>query len=424
MIDPVHTFLSSPVRKQLLMVKRHQKLVVLDKSRVGFFTRLLAKLGLGHASLKNISLHLKSHPEQLDSGTKARFNRYLKSYNQKTLLFWKKAPYLKLKASAHPKDSPTIDFRAEDLYLKCVKQFKNKDIHSLTKTVRGLRKAVQLLDPKDKKGNKGLFNDILKLKKEIKENVTNDALKVHLTKLQTTVLKIHFAKRLSHLDDQLVLLENKFNAAEDEWQEVDFIASQLKRWRKKINQGKLISIPKWYHCTKSPAVVSKIVVSSILYQHKGAYPGAFVANYPATGFGSFGLAMSEYIEKTATINGKFLPKRSNISSTINYGVQDPANSSTQGQSQLWLGFQRRRGIPIKHHKKATDLLKYYKDTTLFSIFYDKNRSLNDIQAIKAIAEKHKIQAINLDEQNALRLLLDSTFTLSLPADWKGKIKQF
>lgn len=413
-MDPIHAFLSSSGRKQLLIVKSHHKLVVKNKNQVGFFTRLLAKLGMGNASLKNISQYVISHPGQLDSGTEVRFNRYLKSYNQNTHLFWKKAKYVPIKGAPVSPDPLSVDYRAEALFVKCLHHYKQQDIEALAKTIKNLRKALLLLDPKDKKGNKALFNDILKFKKKVKQHVDNDSLK----KLQATVLKIHFSNRLLHLDAQLKLLENKC----EELGEEDFIKSQLEVWRKKINQGKPISIPKWYHCTKSPNIIGKILQSAIHYSHQGAFPGAFVANYPATGFGSFGIAMSENIEKTATSRGKLLPKSSNFSNKVNYGVISPSDSIVQ--NQIWLGFQSRRGIPIRHPKKNNDLLKYYKDNTLFSIFYDNNQSSLHIDAMKALAKKHKIQVLSLKEANTLRLFIDSTFNLSLPPAWKGKIQHF
>lgn len=436
MTSTIHSFLSNKDHSQILIVK-DKKVAIVKKADVNKFTLLRAKLGFGgKASVKSVSNWVKKNSDEMDSGTHARFNRYTKTYNEGKV-FWKRGKTVTpapLSKEDYSKKNP-VDYQAEALFIEILSQVKKKpaddELDPLIETINQLGKAILWLDPIDKKRNKELFIQILKMKAEMKHRWSNNPeLKESLKDLQTSVLRMHFYKRLNQMDTALTQLEMRFELHEDALDpHSDFIKNQLVEWRSQLNKGKLISIPKWFHCTKTSDLVTIIADSRIKYLHKGAYAGAFVSNRPETGYGSFGVAMSDNIEKTATRRKNKppkLPKQSQFNGDIRYGeVNDndsPALINKQEATWVWLGFQKKSGICLKKRKIEKRPLNYYKDNTVSYIFhYNANQSA--IDQLEAFGKKRKIKVVSYEELNALRTLINTTYELSLPERWEGNIKR-
>ena len=87
-------------------------------------------------------------------------------------------------------------------------------------------------------------------------------LQKELKEIRAVALEKHFASRLAQDHNTLRQLKNKFASQNNFWlnhKEKDFVANQLERWEMKLIQGKPISIPKWYHCTKNPDIQRAII---------------------------------------------------------------------------------------------------------------------------------------------------------------------
>ena len=436
MSNTIHSFLTTKHQNpnQLLMV-RDQEVVVVNKKDIDSSTLFKAKFGFGKASLRCVSKWVIHNKDQMESGTHARFNRYVKTYN-KNQAIWKKGKTNSPKPLTDFSQKNSVDYQAEALFVEVQSQYRNQsgnvDLESLIEKIDHLATSIMWLDREDKKSNKALLLDILKLKAKIKHCFADNAeLKDSLKNLQSSVLKMHFAKRLDRMDTMLTHLENRFDMHKEMFgNHQEFIENQLQIWRTRLNAGKPISIPKWYHCTKTSALVITIADSRIKYMHKGAFPGAFVSNKPETTYGNYGIAMSDTIEKTGTRvrNKKYakLPKKSSWLGNVKFGeVHDDDDlefKNKQHSTTTWLGFQKRSGIPLKKSKKINNPLIYYKDTSVAYIFYQSTSQ--DIKKIEAFGKKRKISVISYDQIQALRSLINATYELALPECWEGNIRHF
>lgn len=276
-----------------------------------------------------------------------------------------------------------------------------------------------------------------------------DALKVELKKIREAALKKHFKVRLEKDEKQL-------NQLKEQWEilkvgkskdETKFVDSQLKRWEKKLKEGKPLSLPKWTHFTGSDAVRELILKSGVLFDDK-TMGGAFVASPPAFGYGQFGLTFSSHIEDTATndpIDKKVYPIVTNRENIHGIQFDDENQPAMIGEISgiriiptLWLGFQRGKnapdgekiGIPINRQKtiESAQALNYYKDTTLSYIFNMKDEtqaaSVDETKESRGFALKNRVQLLNQDDENALRDLISATFTLTLQTDWEKNVPLF
>lgn len=501
----IQQFLSQSGNHNRVLCIKNGSLTFESKKKVGRWTLFLAKLGFGNASMRKVADFINrnwynifnSNPKSITP-----LNDFIRRYNKQQIICWKKAssilrwpltlplsptpspptspsPVRPLRPSdpslnkdtnttfpsQPPKNPPTTlpDLNSEDLkhyngsdpltiarqqyeelriLFENVKEFNDDDmILDLTNACALLNASLEDLNPKSKKTNKPVIQNLLILIRKIKiwnkNGPKNPGLSEVLKELRTTALKKHFLKRLDPLATKVSQLKERFEAHKHHLSNPDqFLEKQLEHWDKKLANGKPIAIPKWYHCTKIENVGS-ILDSSIKYLQQKLYPGAFVSNKPEFGkYGEQGFALSEHIEKTATrdpITRKkhaIFPKYSNQTGTIHYGpVADNLEQmyiNKQASTEIWLGFQiDPTGIKMQRPNKSTDPLGYYKDTTIAFLFWHTNVvPSTDIANLKSIASARKLQAISTTELDALRELINCTFPCNLPKEWQGNLYRF
>lgn len=503
-VDAIKAFLDeknkpSSSSKGRLIIQKNE-IYFRNKSSISFIVRFQAKLGFGNVSLQKIASKINrqrealfaSKPEEMKINSQIRdeFNSFIVSYNKNRTLCWKKAKCIKeLSINSVSK----LDFAApltnehmfkiiENHFKKCKQAFStlNKNhpnelidaFDTLSLALEGWEPTLKQDNKKKYRMEKKLLNEILNLKNEVRsacmpardkplkgsQTFANKLLDTsHQQKLNEVlksvrrkILKKHFNERLDNDAKKLAELQMRFIENKEKNifknQEV-FLESQLEKWQKKIDNGKPISIPKWYHCTKNHSMLQKILDTFILYMHKGAFPGCFVANLPEHRYGNFCIAMSEYIEITGTKNPKsknpVYPHYSQLLEGQDYPIfysdtpKAPQNSGYKNNQQgvgIWFGFQRgaktlnratgfgREGIPLKclNRLNTRKPLSYYKDTTVSFIFgCFKDDTIN----IQSIGKKRRIQVLSFDEQEALRSLINATFICTLPKSWENKLKQ-
>lgn len=297
------------------------------------------------------------------------------------------------------------------------------------------------------KGEKGLKGNY-PVGKKLLNDKDQEILKHALKFLRENVLKKYFSERLEKDQAKLAELHLRFKENKDKnvfnGQEA-FLAKQLQRYQAKLDSGKPIALPKWYHCTKTSPILNTILQTYILYMHKGMFPGSFVANLPEfISYGDYCIGLSEHIETTATRNPGsktlVLPKPSQMNPGIKYPIkysdtwiapQDNDYKNNQEGIGIWLGFQRGAatlgkggyqvgtdGIPLKCQERVCTPkpLSYYKDTTIAFIV-----NKDDEGSVAETAKMHRLQALKFEEEEALRALINATFMCTLPKAWEGKI---
>lgn len=469
-----------------------------DKSTISRWVLFQAKLGFGNASMRLITNKIDRQRETFfsssqlstDSVSKVRedFNSFIISYNKKRSICWKKARQIKNLSNtiitgidlAVPLTNDQIFKLIEGNFNKCKQVFSSFNSDNPKELIEAFvtlslafaewEPTLRTSDKKQYRLEKKLLNSILNLKNEVRaacivagvkplkgNNTSQDKLlkisdqqelRETLKAVRTQILKKHFKERLEK--DALKLAELQFRFIENKEKNLfngqeAFIEKQLERWQHKIDQGKPIAIPKWYHCTKDLPTLQKILDTYILYMHKGAYPGCFVANIPEHGYGGYCIAMSEHIEETGTKNPKskipvypnFSQLHENQAYPIKYSdtwvaPQDGAYKNNQQGVGIWFGFQRGArtinkstgfgtdGIPLK----SLDLLNTdkplhsYKDTTVAFIFNQYNDG-----HIQSVAMDRRIQYLSYEQVEALRSLINATFMCTLPKSWENKLKQ-
>lgn len=341
------------------------------------------------------------------------------------------------------------------------------NIVSLIDKCKKLTQFINLIDEKEFQDKLEMCDSILKIKNQMRATLIfpNDKtlkgpapdkicyldiedqflLKKELKTIREVVLKKYFHDRL--IKDSRTLkalkmhLEAKAINGEYICQET-FLKWQLKKWKKKLGQGKPISIPKWYHLTDDFEKQKKIVASHILYMKKRDYPGAFVSSYPPEEFGSFAIVLSSYIEttgiRTEQQKKKIYPKYSfalDIENIKYSNCQEALQGVKQNQPKIWMGFQKgcntmlegstegTEGIPILKPKNVQEGgINYYEDTSL-SFIYMQEENLNLEEEMRQYARENRISHLSYSEAQALWKLIDEALVFTLPSSWKGKIKQ-
>lgn len=342
-----------------------------------------------------------------------------------------------------------------------------KSIRALIESCRNLIQYLTLLEGKDSKGQLELFDSILQLKNQIRASLIAPGTKTlkgpkpnkikylnekdqtllrrELKSIRENILKNYFHVRL--IEDWKIVkaLKEHLEAKELKGEfihEKQFLKQQLRIWERKLEQGKPISIPKWYHLTESEETQKKIVEFHILFMKKRDYPGAFVSSYPAEEFGAFAIVLSNYIEKTsvqeAESKKKIYPKYTfalDLESIKYSDRQEILQGIKQQQPKIWMGFQKGRntmqdgcnkgteGIPILKSKRVQDGgVCYYEDTSL-SFIYMKGQRLALEEEMKKYARENRITYLRYSEAQALWNFIDEILAFTLPNNFKGKIKQ-
>ncbi len=432
-------------------------------ANVGCFTLFAAKLGFGSASMSNVAKFIRKNQDTCfcKNVNIETYNAFIASYNDKQSICWKKAKKVKtITACAEDLDPHA---RVKQHLANCKILAKRSDVEALTEHCTALSESLknwQIGDEITKKEKKTL-NKVIAFKnqtrasflpqkdkplkggtvKPIAINEPTEDLSCQLKEIRATTLKKYFSKRLEADQEQLDSLKWRFETNKDSFQKVEFLEGQLDRWQKRIDQGKPIAIPKWYHCTKTAETTEKILDTSILYMKQGAYAGAFVSNRPEVEtYGNYCLMLSDRIEKTGTkepgSKDPVYPKQSNFCDTYLHYSDTPVPSKDQSFIPLqdfisiWLGFQRGKktlsfwtgwgteGIPMERQGQIKNgNLKYYKDTSVAFIF-----SQDDDPTLTQVGQQTRVPVLKYDEAEALRSLISATFYFTLPSDWEGNIK--
>ncbi len=469
---------------------------------LGCMTLFAAKLGFGNAAMSNVSKFIKTNKATYlkDDQAYTDYNTFISAYNDKQCLCWKKAKKVKNAVVQVFQEDPNkaFDYGSREGMLQLVNHhlencktllnssnFEKKfaDFADACQMLNYTLDTWELKDPITKeekqaineilnfknaarstifpaKGNQPLkgdghvYNPLNSVKKEDK-----DALKTTLSEIRTNVLKKYFRERLELDGGKLAQLVQRFKENEGTLPEADFLRDQLARWQKKIDHGKPIAIPKWYHCTKTLNVLTNILDTHLLYA-SGCFPGVFVSNRPEVngvgGYGDYCLTISEHIEKVGTkepgkpgILGKakqtVYPKYSQMNQSHQYPIhysdiplapQDNVLQNNQDQIGIWFGFQRgahtlahnptlgmrigTEGVPLERIERIKNgSLKYYKDTTLCYIF-----KIYDEPSLNTMAEKRRVQVVSYKQAEAMRTLINGTFHCTLPASWQGNLQSF
>ncbi len=418
--------------------------------------------------MSNVAKFIRKNQDTCFADTieKTAYNDFIISYNDKQCIYWKKAKKIKNLVNQPVLTRDEAHQAIKQHLGACKLLINDPSQHALlAQTCEELKSTVALwqLDSTISKDEKKTLNDILALKNQIRNSLfpqknsplkgiqtaqiqTNlsDQDKTNLRKtlkdMQRACLRKYFNERLKADKFQLDALKNRFQLhGASSFSESQFLQNQLDLWQKKLNEGKPIAIPKWYHCTKASDTMDTILKTDILFMHQGAYPGAFVSNKPEhLSYGSYCFMLSEHIEKTATKqkgrNTPLYPKQSSFYGEIHYNntpkiAKSSSRINNQGDVSIWLAFQRgyhtfnsntRRGtegIPIcRDARIQSGNLKYYQDTTVGFIY-----SSNEDPALQKIGQDRRVQVITYNEATALQTLINATFCCTLPADWKHNI---
>lgn len=473
--EAIEKFLS-PIKGHLSL--KNGELHFFAKADMGYIERFQSTLDMGKFNFRKISLYVSENQDNLfppsEAQRKTEYNTFVAKYNKKQIVYWKKAIFLERKILEFKKGSPqnNVHVAFEECYkffeaLKIDEKPSNEAVLALISSCQKLTGALSQLDHKDTKGNQELLNAILSLKNNMRSSLIQSngktlkggipdkishlkeadqaLLKVELKKMREALLKKHFHMRIEEDRAALKLLRERLEAKEKSGQpftEKEFLKRQLKRWERKLDQGKPISIPKWYHMTSAVGQQKRILNSEIKYMKKRDKPGAYVANYPVKEYGDFGIVLSRHIEKTSVYDNtgkkKLYPKYSFEKGIekAKYSDHEKLRKLDSGQPRIWLGFRRGEdtlknetegtiGIPIyqKQRVEETDKpLNYYSNTTLAYI-YARGQTSSVHKDIENFAKEHRIQVIKQSEAEALWLLIDETFNLTFPKDWEGKIKK-
>lgn len=474
-------------RGNRLYIKNDQ---LMYDANIGCMALFAAKLGFGNAAMCNVSKFIKKNNTEClkDRNTIADYNAFIASYNDKQCIGWKKAK--KIKDIAVKVFIPDPDFsltKNEDIYKLIKHNLENCNAFALLNAEDLEESFPQFLDAcqtlslsleewvtegKVSKEEKKTLNEILEFKNRARSiafpandkplkgstanynplnNVSKDdkkTLSQLLKNIRTTTLKMYFRERLDLDEKKLVELRMRFDENKGTLAEPQFLEDQLDRWQKKLEQGKPIAIPKWYHCTKQLDTLRTILDTQILYA-SGCFPGVFVSNRPEVngvgGYGDYCLVISDHIEKVGTkepTKGTVYPKYSQMNQTSEYPVrfsdtplapQDNAMKDNQEGVGIWFGFQRgavhgfdphtklgKSGVPLERMNRIKNgSLKYYKDTTLAYVF-----DIHNSDATKKMAPKRRVQVVTYKQAEAMRTLINSTFHCTLPSDWEGKLTSF
>lgn len=473
--------LPSVNRANRLYIKNNQLLYGAD---LGCMTLFAAKLGFGSAAMSNVSKFIKDNKDTCLTDDKmiTDYNAFITSYNDKQHICWKKAKKIKKIAIKAFDSGINFDYGSRDGMHQLIKHhlsncadlLKNPNLDEnlgvLIESCQNLKNSVDCwtLDSQITKEEKQTLNEILQFKNEARNTFfpakdkplkgpacepkalrapqeDKDIFRQELKELRRAVLTKYFHERLELDGAKLAQLRIRFNENKGNLPEEQFLSDQLDRWQKKLDQGKPIAIPKWYHCTKTPLVIDSIINTDILYKHDGMYPGVFLANLPEHGYGQHCLMISDHIEKTGTKESgsdlPIYPKFSKMSqpSAIRYSdtpvaPENSALNNNQDGLGIWFGFQRGKnsggtaGIPIQKMKRVNDGgLKYYKDTTLGFIYSNKDpysyHQNNNPKELEPIGQKYRVQVIQQKEAEAMRTLINATFFCTLPTSWEGNLQQ-
>lgn len=475
--------LPSADRASRLYIKNDQLVYDAD---IGCMTLFAAKLGFGSAAMSNVSRFIKEHKGDClkDKQNITDYNTFLESYNDKQCICWKKAK--KIKQAVVQVFNPPSDFdmtKKEDVYQVVKLNLANcnalledlednfqelliscqdlslsleswivegkvtpEEKQTLNEILLFKNKARSIIfPPKDKplKGTLGKFNPLISTSQDDKET-----LKALLKDIRRSTLTKYFHERLGLDGLKLTELRIRFNENKGTLEEPKFLEEQLDRWQKKLDQGKPIAIPKWYHCTKHLDTLKTILNGHILYA-SGCYPGVFVSNRPEVngvgGYGDFCMAISEHIEKVGTKEpgkGTVYPKHSQMNQNTAYPIhfsdtplapQDNAMKNNQEGVGIWFGFQRgahtlnlsksilgTAGVPLERMERIKNgSLKYYRDTTLAFVF-----DIHDQKGTQKLGQEKRVQVVTYKQAEAMRTLINATFHCTLPSDWQGKLTSF
>ena len=479
------------------LILRKNQLHLVNKDNLSFWIKFKAKFGCGNASMKKIVAYIEANREVLfpvtnekqSTNDKNEFNHFLSvSYNPKRTFSFKRVRTISaISAESLNKSSLSNNNLSKDsynsikhafkgcrmLYNQLIQEASKRNIQQLMDQIIVLTCCMEdwelssKINRADFKKEKSLLNEILNFKNEVRaacldkkdkslkgdylegthllDAENQELLKIALKNLRGCILNKYFSVRLEKDKARLAELQLRFSENKGqlsfEGQGV-FLQTILDRWQKKLDQGKPINIPKWYHCTKTNDVLQTILDSYILYMHQGFFAGCFTANFPEWMYGSYCIAMSDHIEKTGTHNPgsdeivypqftKWIEEQTiHYSDELVPSLDGNLNDQNAGIS-LWLGYQRgaktlglggkdkgTEGIPLKltSRFKSKKPLSYYKDTTVAFIV-----SLHKDSSIEQIARERRIQAYQFEQVEALRLLVNSTFKCTLPKTWENKL---
>lgn len=475
--------LPSANRASRIYLKNDQLMYDAD---IGCMTLFAAKLGFGSAAMSNVSRFIKENKDDClkDKNSITNYNTFIDSYNDKQSICWKKVKKIKQAVVKVFNPAPDFDYNKKENVYQLVKlhlgncnALLNVDLEenfaelldscqtlslsleswiiegkvspeekkTLDEILAFKNKARSIIFPakeKPLKGTIGKFNPLISTSQEDK-----DTLHALLKDIRRATLTKYFHERLELDGLKLTELRTRFNENKGTLNEPQFLEAQLDRWQKKLDQGKPIAIPKWYHCTKQLDTLGKILDTHILYASMG-YPGVFASNRPEVngvgGYGDFCLAMGDHLEKvgtkepgSGTVYPKYSKKNQSYTAPIQYSdvplaPQDNALKNNQEGIQLWVGFQRgahtlnphtqygTAGVPLERMERIKNgCLKYYKDTTLSFVF-----DIHDQAGTQKLGQQKRVQVITYAQEEALRSLINSTFHCTLPTEWQNKMTSF
>lgn len=202
---------------------------------------------------------------------------------------------------------------------------------------------------------------------------------------------------------------------------------------KRLAQNKLVSFPKWYHCTYSIDVLQKIAKEGIKvskrFSNFSFFPkAAFVSNRPELTRGPLGIAMSNQIEKIATTATNcrifYPPVRTRTIGPVEYSTKRFVESTNSSFTQLWIGFQL--DILLSRPNKSEDPLGYYENAPIAFFFYtskyheftSSQMTNEDIEKGQQLAKKIKVEFLNESKIVELSNFINLASILTLPEEWK------
>lgn len=461
---------------RILRTTKNGDVRLVNKDKMDCIDCALAALGCGKYALSNVVERFNTQDLDCFEGEDAlkhNFVAFLDGYEKTHSCFKNPGKIGDISQEVLNIRNLTVDFsrlnykvrRLEDKYIKN----EPTDVEELIKDCNELLASLTALPAKYKKHKKETYSKALNFKNCIRARYLPskgekplkgpkleptkvtlsqnqaDRLNESLKSLRTEVLKNCYIKRRQILRQELDLLQatlkNKpqlFTASQR-----NFLSDKLQRYEKKLQQFKPFGLYKFSHCTKTTDAHKAIVEGEIRFDAKG-FPGAFFSHVPAGGYGSFGIGLSSYIEKTCVndpVDGKVFPIQTNwcMADRIRYSHQvEPFNVNFHLIPDIWLGAQRgkssyvnrtsdddpnRIGVPIHQLKKiqSEDALNYYKDTTLSHLFYTGVIGNVDATTTHNLAQSLRVEYLSGVENTAWLKLIQNSIAFRLPPEWEGNI---
>lgn len=415
--------------ERLRLVIEKGQLQAKRKHEISCWTSLLAFFGFGDAAFKNVCSYIRDHRAQLkiDAKTWNTLNKVVDVYNAHHV-GWKRVselnqfslynfdpldsfererihelPLFPVFPVAAVADPAKIVAFCRDLRHKWTEHYLWED-HEVTNLLGYLDSFMHMLQthPDTLGASELIANALLQLRIALKlslvharigPGVSNQnqrtALERKLKDMQAIVLRECFkdelAKQQKVLDAYVYALDSHYGDS------VPFLRFEVERWQDRHRKAKLISIPKWYHCTPRVENVMAIFNSEIAYKQIKGYAGAFVSTKPEIeSYGSWCFALSDHIETTGThmADGTVkLPRYSQFAGKVEFAEEKKKFASFFSFANLyswlgqfpdaliWFGFQK--NIPIAQVLKREKPLEYYRDTTLAYLVYDETRHVRE-----------------------------------------------